>query len=129
MKRILGQIALVAVAATVPVHAAAQAALEGKWANPHRSVIVNVTRCGDGYCGAVGWASANNRGKGVTPGTRVLSDLKPLGDGVYKGRAYDPKRGMGGAATVRQAGPNVMIVKACAIAGIICKEQRWTRVS
>jgi uncharacterized protein (DUF2147 family) len=129
MKKILARIAIIAVAATVPVYAAAEAALEGKWANPHRSVIVNVTRCGDNYCGTVGWANANNRGKGVTPGTRVLSDLKPQGDGVYKGKAYDPKRGIGGSATVRQSGPNVMVVRACAIAGLLCKEQRWTRVS
>ena len=129
MKQILARIALIPVAATVPVHAAAQAALEGKWTNPHRSVIVNVARCGDGYCGTVGWANANNRDKGVTPGTRVLSDLKPQGDGVYKGRAYDPKRGMGGSATVRQAGPNIMIVKGCAVMGLFCKEQRWTRIS
>jgi uncharacterized protein (DUF2147 family) len=129
MKRILARIALVAIAATVPVHATAQAALEGKWANPKRSVIVNVTRCGNAYCGTVGWANANNRGKGVTPGTRVLSDLRPAGDGIYKGQAYDPKRGMGGSATVHQSGPNVMIVKGCVIAGLFCKEQRWTRIS
>lgn len=129
MKQILAKIALIAAAATVPVHAAASAALEGKWSNPHRSVIVNVSRCGNAYCGTVGWANANNRDKGVTPGTRVLSDLRPQGDGTYKGRAYDPKRGMGGAATVHQAGPNVMIVKGCAIAGLFCKEQRWTRIS
>ena len=59
---------------------------KGKWANPQRSVIVNVTRCGDAYCGTVGWANAKNREKGVDPGTRVLSDLKPQGDGVYKGQ-------------------------------------------
>src|SRR6476659_10896262 len=58
MKRILAKIALVALAATVPVTASAQAALEGRWANPKRSVIVNVSRCGDALCGIVGWASA-----------------------------------------------------------------------
>ena len=129
MIRIFAKIALVAIAATVPVHAAAQAALEGRWANPHRSVIVNVTRCGDAYCGTVGWASERNREKGVGPGARVLSDLKPAGNGLYKGRAYDPKRGIGGSATVRQAGPNVMMVKGCAVAGLFCKSQRWTRIS
>ena len=129
MKRILAKIALVAVAATVPVMASAEAALEGRWANPHRSVIVNVSRCGDGYCGTVGWVNAKNREKGVTAGTRVLSDLKPQGHGVYKGKAYEPKRGIGGSATVRQVAPNVMVVKGCAIAGLFCKSQRWTRVS
>ena len=129
MKRTLAKIALVAVAATVPVHATAQAALEGKWANPKRSVIVNVTRCGEAYCGVVGWASAKNRQKGVGLGTRVLSDLRPAGNGIYRGRAYDPKHDMGGSATVHQIGPNVMVVKGCAVMGLFCKEQRWTRVS
>jgi uncharacterized protein (DUF2147 family) len=129
MKRILAKVALIAAAATVPVHAAAQAALEGKWANPKRSVIVNVTRCGDAYCGTVGWASAKNRERGVDLGTRVLSDLRPAGNGIYKGRAYDPKHDMNGSATVHQVGPNVMVVKGCAVWGLFCKEQRWTRVS
>jgi len=129
MTRILAKLALVAIAATVPVHAAAKAALEGRWANPHHSVIVNVSRCGDAFCGVVGWASARNREKGVDLGTRVLSDLRPIGNGVYKGRAYDPKHDMGGSATVHQIGPNVMGVKGCAVMGLFCKEQRWTRVS
>lgn len=111
-------------------HASATAqALEGKWANPKRSVIVNVAKCGDAYCGTVSWASTKNREKGAEPGTRVLSDLKPQGDGVYKGRAYEPKRNIRGSATVRQVGPNTMIVKGCAVIGLFCKEQRWTRIS
>src|SRR5215213_4444557 len=125
MTRILTSIALVLLAATVPVSAAAQAALEGRWANPKRSVIVNVARCGSGYCGTVAWASAKNKEKGVRPGTRVLSDLKPLGDGVYRGRALEPKRNISGSATVHQDGPNVMVVKGCAVIGLFCREQRW----
>jgi uncharacterized protein (DUF2147 family) len=129
MTRILTKIALVLIAATVPVTAAAQAALEGKWANPKRSVIVNVARCGDGYCGTVSWASPSNKDKGVMPGKRVLSDLKPLGDGTYRGRALEPKRNLSGSALVHQEGPNVMVVKGCAFIGLVCKEQRWTRVN
>jgi len=34
-----------------------------------------------------------------------------------------------GSATVRQDGPNAMVVKGCAVLGLFCKEQRWTRVS
>jgi uncharacterized protein (DUF2147 family) len=129
MKRILAKAALLLLAATVPVTASAQAALEGRWKNPKGSVIVNVTRCGDAYCGTVSWASARNRERGVEPGKRVLSDLRPQGKGVYKGRAFEPKRDISGSATVRQLGPNVMIVKGCAVVGLFCKEQRWTRIS
>src|SRR4051812_32906357 len=119
MKRILAKTALILLAATVPVTAAAKAAIEGRWANPRHSVIVNVARCGTAYCGTVVQASANNRAKGVTLGTRVLSDLRPLGDGTYRGRAYEPKRNISGSALVRQEGPNVMIVRGCAVIGLL----------
>lgn len=128
MKRILLSIAAAAVAlgATTPAYAQA---LEGKWANAKRSVIVNVARCGDAYCGTVSWASAKNRQKGAEPGTRVLSDLRLAGDGTFKGKAYEPKRNIRGSATVRQIGPDTMVVKGCAVFGVFCSEQRWTRVS
>ena len=129
MKRLFSGIAVACVALSAPAAAARAQALEGKWANPKRSVIVNVAKCGDAYCGTVSWASAKNREKGVSPGTRVLSDLRPSGAGAYKGRAYEPKRGIRGSATVRQVAPNVMIVKGCAVAGLFCRDQRWTRVS
>lgn len=129
MKRFLAKIAIVLFALVVPMTASAQAALEGRWKNPKGSVIVNVERCGDAYCGTVSWATAKNREKGVSPGTRVLSELRPQGNGVYKGRAFEPKRNMAGSAIVHQVGPNVMIVKGCAVIGLLCKEQRWIRIS
>ena len=128
MKRILLSIAAAAVAlgATTPAYAQA---LEGKWANAKRSVIVQVAKCGDAYCGTVSWASAKNREKGAEPGTRVLSDLRRAGDGTFKGKAYEPKRNIRGSATVRQIGPDTMVVKGCAVFGVFCSEQRWTRIS
>jgi uncharacterized protein (DUF2147 family) len=129
MKQILAKAALVLLAFSTHAGASAQATLEGKWANPHRSVIVNVSRCGNAYCGTVSWATAKNRDRGTTPGTQVLSGLRPAGDGLYRGSAYEPKRGIRGSATVRQVSPNIMVVKGCAVMGLFCKEQRWTRVS
>ena len=128
MKRIFLSIAATAVAlgATTPAYAQA---LEGKWANAKRSVIVQVAKCGDAYCGTVSWASARNREKGAEPGTRVLSDLRRAGDGTFKGKAYEPKRNIRGSATVRQIGPDTMVVKGCAVFGVFCSEQRWTRIS
>ena len=133
MKRILLSIAAAAMALGASASASAQA-LEGKWTNPKRSVIVNVARCGDAYCGTVSWATEKTRDKVAENGrklvgTRILSDLRPTGDGLYKGRAFEPKRNIRGSATVRQVGPNVMVVKGCAVLGVLCKEQRWTRVS
>ena len=128
MRRILMSFAVAATALVAPASASSQA-LEGKWANAKRSVIVSVARCGDAYCGTVSWASAKNRQKGAEPGTRVLSDLRRVGDGTYRGKAYEPKRNIHGSATVRQIGPDTMVVRGCAVLGLLCKEQRWTRIS
>lgn len=128
MKRIVLSIAAAAMALGTSTPAFAQA-IEGKWANAKRSVIVHVARCGDAYCGTVSWASAKNREKGAEPGTRVLTELRPAGGGVYKGKAYEPKRNIRGSATVRQVGPDTMVVRGCAVLGVFCSEQRWTRVS
>jgi uncharacterized protein (DUF2147 family) len=128
MKRVLTRAALLLAAFAVPATASAQSNLEGRWANPHHTVIVNVERCGSAYCGIVSWATEKNRQHGTAPGVRVLTNLRPAGDGTYKGSAYEPKRDMRGSATVRQDGPNVMVVTGCALLGLICKEQRWTRV-
>ena len=135
MKQILIGIALLASAsASASVLAATGASVEGRWANPKRSVIIEVARCGPAWCATVVAASAKARAKarqGGTPeliGTRVLSNARPVGNGVFKGRGFVPKRNIHAPATIRQRGRNVMEVEGCALAGLLCKEQRWTRI-
>lgn len=114
--------------------ALAQASVEGRWTNPKRSIIIEVARCGQAWCGTVVSATAKakaNARKGGTRnliGTRVLSGARPVGNGVYKGKGFVPRRNIYAPATVRQRGANVMEVEGCALAGLLCKEQRWTRV-
>ena len=135
MNRILAKIALIALAVAVPVTASAQAALEGHWRNPKGSVVVRVASCGDAYCGVVIEASDKAKAtakKGGTPtliGTRILSGMKSTGNGTFKGQAFDPKRNIRAPATIRMVGASTLVVKGCVLSGIICKEQRWTRVS
>jgi uncharacterized protein (DUF2147 family) len=135
MKKLIAKIAFVALAATVPLTAAAHAALEGRWINARGSVMVNVAPCGNAYCGTVVQANAHAKEtarKGGTPnlvGTRILSGVRPTGDGTFKGQAFDPKRNIHAPATIRLEGPNAIVVRGCALAGMfLCKEQRWTRV-
>ena len=116
--------------------ASAQAAIEGHWINPKGNVVVRLAPCGDAYCGTVIKASrhaqesARNGGDPHLIGTQILSGLHPTGDGTFKGRVFDPKRNIRAPATIRLEGENAITVKGCAIAGmLLCKEQRWTRVS
>jgi uncharacterized protein (DUF2147 family) len=136
MKQILARAALVLLAAGVPAAAASQGALEGQWKNPKGSVVVRLGPCGESLCGVVVNASEKAKAsarKGGTPnlvGTRILSGLRQTGSGTFKGQVFDPKRNIRAPATVRMLGPDALEVRGCAIAGmLLCKEQRWTRVS
>lgn len=136
MKQILAKTGALLLVLGVPSTASAQTVLDGQWKNPKGSVIVRLAPCGDAFCGVVVHASDHAKEtarKGGTPnliGTRILSDLRPTGDGSFKGQGFDPKRNIRAPATVRLEGADRLHVRGCAIAGmILCKEQIWTRVS
>ena len=142
MKQFLSVLLLASMAsAPAPAAAAtatatrAAASVEGRWTNPKRSIVIEVAPCGPAWCATVVSASAKARAnarKGGTReliGTRILSNARPVGNGVFKGRGFVPKRNIHAPATIRQRGRNVMEVEGCALAGLLCKEQRWTRVS
>ena len=114
--------------------AAAQANIEGHWTNPKHSTVVHVTRCdGGAYCAIVLKASAKaqaNARKGGTQhfiGTEILH-VRDSGGGVYKGKAFDPESNMHIPATVRFVDAGTIEIQGCALFGLICKTQRWTKV-
>ena len=117
----------------VAAPASAQA-LEGQWTNYKKNVVVQVERCGAAYCGRVVQASEKAKAKarkGGTPnlvGTQILTGLKPIGDGKFRGRAFVPKRNIHATATVRQITDDVMQVQGCVLGGLLCDNERWTRV-
>ena len=133
MKRLSAILELLVLAAVPAAAAAFESSVEGRWTNPERSVVIDVGRCGPAWCGTVVWASPKakaNARKGGTDnlvGTRILSGARPDGKGGYKGRAFVPRRNIRSSATMRQVGPNTMVVEGCALAGLLCKEQRWVR--
>jgi uncharacterized protein (DUF2147 family) len=130
MKRIA-----ILVAASLFASPAAAQALEGQWTNYKRNVIVQVERCGTAFCGRVVQASAKAKEKarrGGTPnliGTQILTGLTPVGEGRFRGRAFVPKRNLHATATVRQLSDDVMQVQGCVFGGLLCDNERWTRVT
>ena len=127
--------ALIPVALSLVLAQAApeQSSIEGRWTNPDHSVIVDIAPCEAALCGTVQWATqqAQQDARKGTPtliGTQILSDVQSDGNGVFKGRAFDPKRNLRAPATIRLIGSNTLVVKGCVLGGFICKEQRWSRV-
>ncbi len=119
-----------------PAPAAAQpSSVEGHWANPKGSMVVKVSGCGSNdYCAVVVSASdkaqANARKGGTLHfiGTEILK-VHPVGEGTFKGTAFDPETNLHPSATVRIVEPGVMAIKGCVFAGLICEQQRWTKIN
>jgi uncharacterized protein (DUF2147 family) len=135
MTRQLIPAALVALACTASAATAPSSGFEGHWTNPKHTTVVNVSRCGgDSYCAVVLTASAKaqaNARKGGTMhfiGTQILR-VRPTGNGTFKGTAFDPESNMHVDATVSVLGPGQMEIKGCALFGLVCQAQRWTKVS
>ena len=127
--------ALIGLAGAAWAAAAPPSTFEGHWTNPKHTTVVNVSRCGgEYYCAVVLKASAKaqaNARKGGTMhfiGTQILH-VRPAGDGVFKGTAFDPESNMHVDATVTVLSPGEMEVKGCALFGLVCQAQRWTKVS
>ena len=112
--------ALLALASAASPVLAQPSGLEGHWANPKHTTVVNVSHCdGDNYCAVVLKASPKaqaNARKGGTQhfiGTEILR-VRQAGDGVFKGTAFDPGQ---------------MEIRGCALLGLVCQSQRWSKVS
>jgi uncharacterized protein (DUF2147 family) len=105
--------------------------IEGRWVNPARSVIIDIAPCGTALCGTVAWANAQARqdaGKGAPAlvGTQLLTGLQPSGD-RWKGKLFVPDRKVRVTARLRLIGGRQLKVSGCAMGGLVCDSQVWSR--
>ena len=117
---------LVALAAA---QAAEPAAIEGRWTNPDRSVIIAIAPCAQALCGTVEWATAQaqqdaSKGTPQLVGTQLLTDLKAK-DSIWEGKLFVPDQRLHVEAKLQPEGAGEMKVSGCEIG--ICKSQLWTR--
>ena len=123
------------VAASFSTAASARDGIEGTWKNRPNTLLVRIAPCGDAFCGTV-LAAADTAKESVrkagTPnlvGTQVLTGLRRASGGAYSGRIFNPNLNVHASATITLVNPTVLLVRGCVLAGLICKEQHWTRVS
>lgn len=114
--------------------ATAKSPLEGMWTNPKKSLTVRIAPCGNHWCGEVVKASAKQQAKAARNGVpdligdRMLDRITPTGPGRWRGRVYVPQLRRHVGSNIVLKGPNQMSVGGC-VAGVICKNQVWTRIS
>jgi uncharacterized protein (DUF2147 family) len=113
--------------------AAGAAPIEGLWKNPIGSAIIAIAPCGTALCGKVVWASARGqrevaKNNAHIVGTVVLTDVKPKANG-WAGKLYIPDDNIPVSAKLQLLSAGQLKLTGCAIAGLICRSQLWTRTS
>lgn len=116
----------------------AQPAQLGRWITESGNLEVEVTPCGDAFCGAVVRVLANRSmsGPGVEMvpadprpalGMALLSDLRPSGEGEWQGRIYNRENARHYSARVSMAGPDQLVIRAYVGLPLFGKTQVWRR--
>ena len=110
--------------------------IEGQWTNPTRDVTVRIVPCGKRtWCGRVVSASPEARAQAAAGGTAplvgatLMRDLVPADGGGWQGEFFIPDRNLRATGALRLVGSKTIEIEGCAVPGILCRTQRWTRVS
>ncbi|ODP36087.1 DUF2147 domain-containing protein [Sphingomonas turrisvirgatae] len=105
------------------------------WRNPSNSVHIRLTPCGaDRMCGTVIWASdkakadARRGGTDQLIGANLFHEFRRVAPDEYKGRVFVPDINRTFSGQMKVQGDS-LIGKGCVLAGLICKQQVWKRIS
>jgi len=107
------------------------APIDGYWKNPIGSAVIAIGPCGRSLCGKVVWASERGQREVARTthhvvGTTVLTGLHPE-DGHWAGRLFVPDDNIHVAARLQLVNPRELKLTGCALVGLICRSQIWTR--
>ena len=94
----------------------------GVWLTEEKEGKVRIEQCGANLCGYAVDKKSNQNGE------QVLINMKP-GKDKWSGRIFDPKSGSTYDSTIALRGSNSLRVQGCAMGGMFCGGQTWTRVN
>ncbi|MBA2398944.1 MAG: DUF2147 domain-containing protein, partial [Bradyrhizobium sp.] len=116
-----------AIAAVTPPPAAPPAAPQaansplGVWLTEEKEGKIRIEECGANLCGYSVDRKSNRNGE------QILINMKP-GKDKWSGRIFDPKSGSTYDSTIALKGSDRLRVQGCAMGGMFCGGQTWTRV-
>ena len=113
---------------------------QGRWLTESGNLEVDIAPCGEAFCGTVVKVLANrsmgNPGGELVQadprpvlGMKILSDLRPAGDGELKGEIYNRENAKSYSTALSLAGPNQLVVRSYIGLPIFGKTQVWQRVT
>jgi uncharacterized protein (DUF2147 family) len=94
----------------------------GVWLTEEKEGKVRIEQCGANLCGYSVDRKSNQNGE------QVLINMKP-GKDKWSGRILDPNSGSSYDSTIALKGTDTLRVQGCALGGMFCGGQTWTRVN
>jgi len=118
----------------------------GTWLTENGRSRVKVVDCGGALCGSIIWLKEPNDAETGKPktdknnvdaakrsrpiiGVPIVLSMKPNGASKWSGQVYSPEEGKVFSGNLTEQGPNAVRLEGCALGGLVCKGQNWTRVS
>jgi uncharacterized protein (DUF2147 family) len=136
--------AALALALTMPCAFAADPI--GTWLTETGTSRIRIVDCGGALCGTIAWmkepidpetqkprldkfnaetAKRNRPLMGVT----IVIGMKPSGAVKWSGQVYNAEDGKTYSGSITMVSTGALKLEGCALAGLICKAQTWTRAN
>jgi uncharacterized protein (DUF2147 family) len=97
----------------------------GVWLRDNGASRIRIAPCGgEALCGAIVWLK--DPGGPARVGQQVFFDMKPHGENVWTGSAFNPEDGKTHSGKMTLSGDR-LTTAGCVLGGLICKSVSWTR--
>jgi len=138
--------ALAAVLACVGSEGAFAAEPTGTWLTQTGGSRIRIADCGGALCGTIIWLKEPNdpeTGKPKTDknnsdaakrsrpllGVQIVLGMKPAGSGKWSGQVYNAEDGKTYSGNLTWTGGDSLQLQGCALGGLVCKSQTWTKAN
>ena len=117
----------------------------GTWLTEGGRSRIKIADCGGALCGAIVWLKEPNdeTGKPKTDknnpdaarktkpliGVNIVLGMKPSGANKWAGQVYNAEDGKTYSGNITLTGDNALQLQGCALGGLLCKSQTWTRAN
>lgn len=118
----------------------------GVWLTQAGTSRVRLADCGGALCGTIVWlkepndpdtgkpkidknnSDASKRNRPLI-GVQIVLGMKPAGEGKWSGQVYNAEDGKTYSGNLTFTGGNALQLQGCALGGLVCKGQTWTKVN
>ena len=144
--RIGRYLALAAVLALTGSEGALAADPNGVWLTQTGGSRIRLADCAGALCGTIIWlkeptdpdtrkpkldknnSDASKRARPLL-GVQIVLGMKPAGADKWTGQVYNAEDGKTYSGNLTYSGGNSLQLQGCALGGLVCKSQTWTKVN